>query len=315
MVRAVLVISLLLLAGCLQGNKVEPESHLDCTTLAPDASGIQNRGTSDPALAQGGVDPRQPQQSLFVTWGWPTNVSRALPWDGNPGPIRPSSLQLYGNGTSGLLVASFDPFGSGTTVEYGPAWIFEADYADDCVLGLPLQHNIQSTLVEGDLAQVGQGVRVLTAGFWENGTLFYTNIEGIDASDVPRAGWYAWGGADPLNVYVYDQDRAERPAHWGRPTSQIPPQGAPIDDVVLQAASIEASVGIGYSTTIRGFNEALKGLSTTTSRVVHIAAEDAYTQPGNEDHVLYGDDVIFILFAMDVVATPCPGTLDCDLPV
>lgn len=157
--------------------------------------------------------------------------------------------------------------------------------------------------VEGDFAQAGQGVHVMTAGFWENGTLFYTNIAEIDADPAwPKAGWYEWEGADPLPVYVYDEDRPEPSIVWGDPQRVTPAAGT--------------VPGLGYFTTIPGFNEALKGLSTTTTRVVRLAPEEAYTRPGAENHVLYGDAIVFYIKVLDVVDLPCPsGTpaVDCRL--
>lgn len=145
---------------------------------------------------------------------------------------------------------------------------------------------------EGKSAHAGQGVHVYTAGFWENGTLFYTNIKSVDHDDWPRAGWYEWEGADPLPVYVYDQDRSEQPAAWKDPVA-----GTPL------AGEVQ---GLGYFTTIPGFNEALKGLSTNTVRVARLAPEEAYTRAGAEEHPLYGDAIVFYIKVVDVVDLPCP---------
>jgi hypothetical protein len=144
----------------------------------------------------------------------------------------------------------------------------------------------------GDAAQPGQGALVHTAGFWENGTLFYTNIASIDKDDWPRAGWYAWEGGDPLPVYVYGRDRSEQPPHWKDPAA-----GTPVAGKVP---------GLGYYTTIPGFNEALKGLSTQTARVVWLAPEEAYTRPGAEEHPLYGHALVFYIKVVGVVDLPCP---------
>jgi hypothetical protein len=154
---------------------------------------------------------------------------------------------------------------------------------------------------EGRAAMPGQGVHVMTAGFWENGTLFYTNIEELDDSSWPRAAWYAWDGATPLPVYVYDEDRAEQPAAWKDPFGATPLAGA---------------TGLGYFTTIPGFNEALKGLSTTTTRVVRLSPEEAYTRDGNEEHPLYGDALVFYIKALRVVDLPCPPAMGgvCSMP-
>jgi hypothetical protein len=144
----------------------------------------------------------------------------------------------------------------------------------------------------GRSAEPGEGVHVYTAGFLENGTLFYTNIKAIDRDDWPRTDWYAWEGGDPLPVYVYDQDRGEQPAHWKDPQS-----GTPVAGTVH---------GLGYYTTIPGFNEALKDLSSNTVRVVRLAPEEAYTRAGNEEHPLYGQALVFYIKVDAVVALPCP---------
>lgn len=145
---------------------------------------------------------------------------------------------------------------------------------------------------EGDTAAPGHGAHVYTAGFLEDGTLFYTNIEAIDHDDWPRTDWYAWEGAEPLPVYVYEEDRAEQPAYWKDPQA-----GTPLEGTVP---------GLGYSTTIPGFNEALKGLSTNTVRVVRMEPEDGYTRAGNEDHPLFGEPLVFYIKLVDVVPLPCP---------
>ena len=68
----------------------------------------------------------------------------------------------------------------------------------------------------------------------------------------------------------------------------------------------DGSCGWTYFTTIKGFNEALKGLSTNAARVVHIPPQDAYTIAGNEDHPLYGDALIFYIRVLEVHDVPCP---------
>ena len=149
--------------------------------------------------------------------------------------------------------------------------------------------------VEGALAQAGAGARVMTAGFWENGTLFYTNIEEVHQSAWPRAGWYAWAGPEPLPVYVYDRARGEEPAWWAPGTGGTP-AGPATGNATLWR----------YYTTIPGFNEALKGLSTTTARVVRLAPEEGYTRAGNEAHHLYGDPLVFYVKVVGVDPLPCP---------
>jgi hypothetical protein len=152
---------------------------------------------------------------------------------------------------------------------------------------------------EGAVAQSGKGAHVWYAGFFENGTLFGTNIATVDESDWPRIGWYAGGDHEPIPVYVYDQDRSERPPHWGNPLAGTPAAGSPVD----------SAAGLGYYTTIPGFNDALKGLSNATTRVVRVAPEDAYTRPGNEGHPLYGHALVFLIRVDTVVSNPCPRGL------
>jgi hypothetical protein len=147
----------------------------------------------------------------------------------------------------------------------------------------------------GMVAQAGMGVRVMAAGFWENGTLFYTNIKQVDAAPWPRASWYAWGGGDPLAVYVYGGERSERGAVWSAST-----RGTAVGPATGNATLWD------YGTTIPGFNAALKGLSLNTARVVRVAPEDAYTWSGNEDHPLYGSALVFYIKLVAVEQVPCP---------
>jgi FKBP-type peptidyl-prolyl cis-trans isomerase 2 len=76
-----------------------------------------------------------------------------------------------------------------------------------------------------------------------------------------------------------------------------PQMGTPIEGTIP---------GLGYYTTIPGFNDALKGLSTNTVHVVRLAPEQAYTRSGNEKHPLYGDALVFYIKVVDVVDAPCP---------
>jgi hypothetical protein len=226
-------------------------------------------------LQTGGEDP----VASVSPPGWAVHDERVSP----PGGVNFSVLRVSGGpGGPGRLDLAYDLGGCGTR-----AGTISWDLAEPR---------------EGDSASPGEGAHVYTAGFWENGTLFYTNIKAIDHDDWPRAGWYAWEGADPLPVYVYDQDRAEQPAVWKDPQA-----GTPLAGTVP---------GLGYYTTIPGFNEALKGLSTSTVRVVRLAPEEAYTRPGNEEHPLYGDALVFYIKVVDVADLPCPLEVGwaCSLP-
>lgn len=157
----------------------------------------------------------------------------------------------------------------------------------------------------------GVGVHVEYAGFWTNGTLFGTNIASVHNSDWPRAGWYGYSDDAALPVYVFDQDRAERPPYWAPAHQMAPVTGTPVDGITRdpngQVAASGATAGLGYYTTIKGFNEALKTMTDRTSRVVVLAPEDAYTVEGNEEHPLYGDALVFLIGVTDIVDLPCPA--------
>ena len=160
----------------------------------------------------------------------------------------------------------------------------------------------------GESASPGQGVHVWYAGFWTNGTLFDTNIEDLDQSDWPRASWYATEPYETLPVYVYDQARTERPIYWASASSQVPRTSTPVDDVVgTVTGTVDGTLGLGYYTTIKGFNDALKGLSTNTARVVVMQPEDAYPNPIEGAPGLGGSALVFLIHVADVVDLPCPS--------
>ncbi|MGQ0536286.1 MAG: FKBP-type peptidyl-prolyl cis-trans isomerase [Methanobacteriota archaeon] len=133
----------------------------------------------------------------------------------------------------------------------------------------------------------GLGAKVRTVGFYDNGTVFYTNMAGV----VENAGlrFHRLGDepadTDPLKVYV------------GGRRGTPPPE------------PYNAS---GYRPVIQGFDERLRGMRAGETRFVHIAPEKAYTQPGNEDHVLYGEPLNFLV---EVVSVDDLGGPDCGLPV
>lgn len=134
----------------------------------------------------------------------------------------------------------------------------------------------------GDAVSPGHGVEVYTAGFWTNGTLFYTNMHRVQFDDAiphPDGGELGqWPGGEALPVYVYDGSRDEMPARYEE---------------------------AGYFTTIRGFNEALKGMVEGQSRVARLAPEDAYTRPDARDHALYGDELVFYIELVRIADVPC----------
>lgn len=174
----------------------------------------------------------------------------------------------------------------------------EPGLPEGCAVSGGLTHDWAAMETEGRAASAGQGAHVWYAGFWENGTMFDTNLQDLDVgSGWPKAGWYEGGHWDPIPVYVYDVDRSEQPAHWKSPFAGTPAAGSPADE----------QAGAGYFTTIKGFNEAVKGLPVGSRQVFHLAPEDAYTLPGREDHPLYGDALVFLVEVQDVVDVPCPS--------
>ena len=147
----------------------------------------------------------------------------------------------------------------------------------------------------GREAQPGKGAHVWYAGFWENGTMLGTNLQDLDVgSGWPRAATYRHVPWEPLRLYVYGRDPSERPVAWTDPLAGEPEPGSPADQ----------GAGSGYATAIPGVNEALKGLPAGSRIVVRLAPEEAFTRPGFEGHPLYGDALVFLIEAEDVVDTP-----------
>lgn len=169
------------------------------------------------------------------------------------------------------------------------------DLPSRCVTQLSGQLHGLANPMPGAVAEPGKGVHVYTAGFWENGTIFYTNIAQLDRmQDWPRAGWYSFESGDALPVYVYDESSDEQPPYWD-----------PFADTDLASQA-----PYQYFPTIPGFNNALNGLSENTIRVTWMPPEQAYTREGNEDHPLYGDAILFWINIQRVVDYPCPNPID-----
>jgi hypothetical protein len=163
---------------------------------------------------------------------------------------------------------------------------------------------------QGRLLAPGHGAHVWYAGFWENGTLFETNIAAFDHAAWPKAGWYQSIPYTPLAVYVYDQARSEEPADWkgaGQTIHGSAAAGTPVEGPAQTAASpVDATLGLGYYTTIQGFNDGLKGLSTEGARVLRMDAKDAYPA-GTANNPLAGANLVFYVRLADVVDAPCPA--------
>jgi hypothetical protein len=268
-------------AGCLQAP--------DCTV--PPQAKVLTLPVPASYLA---TDPAQPWDTLALAW--PTAAPAATSYRVDSGWN--VTVERYPSGGPALERLRVQPGSGAATLTR--TWTLAHDEA----AGSGACHSGRSGTLAWDLkapapgalAQPGMGVRVMTAGFWENGTLFYTNIPQVDQAPWPRASWYAWGGSDPLAVYVYGQAPTERGALWSAST-QGTAVGPPTGNATLW----------NYATTIPGFNAALKGLSLNTARVARVAPEDAYTVAGNEHHPLYGAALVFYIKLVAVEQLPCPN--------
>ncbi len=126
--------------------------------------------------------------------------------------------------------------------------------------------------VAGPAVRPGDHVRTVTVGVWVNGTSFYTNSASLlDDPGFPAGGNIdpaeARAEADPLAIYVYDRDRSEQP-NGSRDTC--------------------------HGTTIDGYNALLRSQVGSSTGVRFLQPGEGYTQPGGEDHFLYGDALVFL---------------------
>lgn len=172
---------------------------------------------------------------------------------------------------NGSVQVSFHAFGTQPNEVKGTLCDYSQERTQWVTLAEPIQPNAT--------AEEGQGVLVRTVGFWMNGTSFYTNHEGFhNRTDLPRDYVGNYTGSDPLKVYIYDESSQELPDRYNES---------------------------GYSTTIPGFNEALKTLPTMGARFTAFPPEQGYTREGNEEHPLYGDPLAFYIEALEVRTIPC----------
>lgn len=265
-----------------------------CAFLPTECPQLRDVGVLVPLLdgAHAQRDPVQPWQTVVLPFG---NGTASV----NASVAAPASLEPVAPGAS-LLRLSVPPATEATlnwtahqagaecsaSRSGGVAWDFMGAEA-------------------GTVAAAGMGARVWYAGFWENGTMFDTNLPDLHLSAWPRAAWYDAAIGAPLPVYIYDQDRAERSPIWAPGTS-----GTPAGPATGNAAPLWS-----YYTTIQGFNDGLKGLSTTTTRVVWMPAEAAY---GGRTDVPAGLDapLVFLVKLAAVERLPCSSDLEaCGIPV
>ncbi|MBI4393513.1 MAG: FKBP-type peptidyl-prolyl cis-trans isomerase [Euryarchaeota archaeon] len=135
----------------------------------------------------------------------------------------------------------------------------------------------------GSPAEEGKGARVYTAGFYDNGTLFYTNDRAIDENDALVKGYLGdERNFTELKVYVGGQRGTTPPEPYG---------------------------SAGYVPVIKGFNDRLIGMRPGETAVVHIPPSRAYTYAGNEDHPLFGHALNFAIRVSGVDDLPPPSPL------
>lgn len=142
-------------------------------------------------------------------------------------------------------------------------------------------------------ARAGVGVQVRTVGFYENGTVFYSNMK--EVRDDPAIAWHVLSedaksdaAMEPLKVYVGGKRRTPPPEPYN---------------------------STGYSPVIEGFDERLRtgngGMRAGETLAVRIPSGKAYTLPGNEDHVLYGFNLSFVIEVVSVDNLPARSGVVC----
>lgn len=289
---AAFLLPTVLLLGCLSG---EPAPGVEDAACAPLALSVLH-AASDAA----GALPRvsgEPMQLLY----WlrdPANLStsarvRVEPASG--GGMAPSEgpEESGAEGVAHALSAEGPAFGA-YRVEAAPeastlGVVAERTGAEACVAAsVPLSLGAPA---EADATgRIGVGVLVRTAGFWVNGTTFYTNDARVHEDPaIPKGYLGSYTDDTPLPVYVYADGERTMPKRY---------------------------YDAGYYTTIAGFNKALREIAVGAPVAAYLTPEEGYTRLGNDAHPLYGDPLVFWITAAEVVDLPC--TLPqpaCDVPV
>lgn len=189
-------------------------------------------------------------------------------------------------GTAGIPdLTSEDGASQTALVEIAVSPLEEREHSCPATATQKVRFQLEQTPSEIEV-KAGWGAHVVTAGFWTNGTTFYTNLDAVNnATLIPKGGWYDYEGNRPLKVYVYNSSREERPKRY---------------------------VDAGFATTIEGFNGALKSMGRSTTALAVLPPELAYTKPqyaGNSTtprHPLYGDALLFFIHVTRTEVVPCP---------
>lgn len=133
---------------------------------------------------------------------------------------------------------------------------------------LQLDWSVESVL-DREAIDPGSLVQTTTVGLWTNGTSFYTNSAELLADPAFPAGGNVdrKGATDTLPVYVYDNENTEQPL---------------------------GNADNCYFTTIAGYNSLLKTQFDGSTGVNFLSPTAGYTAPGNENHLLFGDSLVFL---------------------
>lgn len=197
-----------------------------------------------------------------------------------------AQLDLAGHARSSLL-ARITPHANTT---YGPhtLHVLVGDTAASVIV------NVKD--LGSETLRRGIGTQLYYVGWYDNGTLFGYNEPTLQGRPIPL---FPPGGADPeaepdftpLKVYVGGQRGTPPPEPYN---------------------------GTGYSPVIPGFDARLRnagdgrGMVAGDTLAVRVPKEQAYTIAGREDHVLYGENLNFLI---RIVSVDVLETRDCGLPV
>ncbi|MEA3143968.1 MAG: hypothetical protein QOG31_1292 [Thermoplasmata archaeon] len=280
-----------------------------CLGAPPTACPAHNGGTvlraPDPGASR--ADPRVPVDELYLVSGLNTDlapqVAVRVVEQSEPHPTVPvERTEFNATGPQRLERLRYQPADLARAGGLNVSWsVHDTLLPPKCGAAGGVAFTTGVIQNQGQRLTPGHGTHVWYAGFWENGTMFETNIAELDHSGWPRVAGYQSVPYEPLPVYVYDKSRDEQPAQW-KPLPGAGPTGTPVDG---PAAAAAATPGVGYYSTIKGFNDGLKGLSTTGARVLHLEAKDAYPA-GTANNPLAGANLVFYVRITDVVDLPCP---------
>jgi hypothetical protein len=140
--------------------------------------------------------------------------------------------------------------------------------------------------IDARTAEPGKGAMLWVAAFFADGELFWTNMAPLAKSNWPKLTGYHQRSSNAWPVYVYSSSPDERPLWWA-------------------VANDGGAAQFEYDTAPYGVNEALKGLSASTSRVFSVAAPHGLgTAQGFPE--AEGRSQVFWIKVAAVQDAPCP---------